>query len=149
MKIPTNLQHKPIFGVESYNKIDGTYVSRSDAPCLSLGVAQWNQNGSQDISVKVWRNDGDVNIDYQDGNWSRMSEELPIHRNLDLTILICKVMYMMQNNLHNDTVLLQGEDVEIKKIYGDNTTLFNDLIENDIINERLIAISDILKKLGY
>jgi hypothetical protein len=159
MKVPTHLKHEPVFGVEDYNKIDGIYAGRgSNAPCLSIGIAQWNQRGSQDISVKVWRNNGSETNDYADGNWSRMSEELPIHRNLDLTILICEVMYMLKNNPSQKSINLQNQTVEIRKIF-ENEYLEDDLEilrqklfyneEGEIIHERLKALADVLKRLGY
>ena len=124
MKVPTHLKHEPVFGIEGYNKMDGIYAGHgSDAPCLSIGIAQWNQRGSQDISAKVWRNSDVEANDYQDGSWSRMSEELPIHRNLDLTIFICEVMDMLKNEFIN-------EDLKLLK-----TKLFNGE-EGDYINDR-------------
>ncbi len=82
MKIPANLKHKPVIISENYENIDGRYAYNSDAKGLSLGLAQWNDRGKVDISAKVWRHTG--------GKWSRQSEELPIHRVLDLAILICE-----------------------------------------------------------
>lgn len=55
---------------------------QSDAKGPSLGLAQWNDRGRVDISAKVWRYTGE--------KWSRQSEELPLHRVLDLAILICR-----------------------------------------------------------
>ena len=159
MKVPTHLKHEPVLGLEGYNKMDGIYAGRgSDAPCLSIGVAQWNQRGSQDISAKVWRNSGAEANDYQDGSWSRMSEELPIHRNLDLTIFICEVMDMLKNNQYNRPITLQNETADIRKISENEfinedlellkTKLFNGE-EGDYINDRLIALADVLRRLGY
>lgn len=159
MKVPTHLKHEPIFGIEGYNKMDGVYAGRgSDAPCLSIGVAQWNQRGSQDISAKVWRNNGAEASDYKDGNWSRMSEELPIHRNLDLTIFICEVMDMLNNGHINRPITIQNHTTEIRKI-SENEFVEDDMVllkrklfegeEGDYINDRLIALADVLRRLGY
>ena len=76
MKAPTNLSHKPILTVEDYDFIDGKYVENTDAKALSIGLAQWDV---ADLSGKVWRHSGN--------KWSRQSEELPLHRILDLSIL--------------------------------------------------------------
>jgi len=159
MKVPTHLKHEPVFGIEEYNKMDGIYaVSGSDAPCLSIGIAQWNQRGSQDISAKVWRNSGTVLNDYQDGSWSRMSEELPIHRNLDLTIFICEVMDMLKNGQYNRPITIQDQTIEIRKIV-ENEFIDEDMEllkrklfegeEGEIIHDRLSALADVLKRLGY
>lgn len=77
MKAPTHLQHKPIVVVEDYDLIDGKFAPNSDAKALSIGHAQYDQS---EISAKVFRHTGN--------NWSRQSEELPMHRVLDLAILI-------------------------------------------------------------
>ena len=75
-------KHKPIVSVDGYNQIDGHYAGQNtDARALSLGKAQYDNN---EISAKVWRK--------VRGRWSRESEELPIHRNLDLSILFVKTL---------------------------------------------------------
>jgi len=84
MKIPVTLKHKPVITVEDYENIDGRTAYKTDAKGLSLGLAQWNDRGKVDISAKVWRYTGE--------KWSRQSEELPLHRVMDLAILICKSM---------------------------------------------------------
>jgi hypothetical protein len=84
MKIPTSLKHKPVVVVENYEDIDGRYAYNSDTKGLSLGLAQWNDRGKVDISAKVWRYTGE--------KWSRQSEELPLHRVLDLAIFVCRSM---------------------------------------------------------
>ena len=83
MKAPTR-KHKPIVSVDDYHTIDGQYANDTDAMALSLGKAQYDKTGKE-ISLKVWRVTND-------GSWSRMSEELPIHRNLDLSILFVKTL---------------------------------------------------------
>ncbi len=87
MKIPTDLKHKPVIVAEDYSNIDGRSAYDSDAQGLSLGLAQWNDRGRVDISAKVWRHTGE--------RWSRQSEELPLHRVLDLAILVC--LYSLGN----------------------------------------------------
>lgn len=77
MKTPKHLSHQPIISVNDYDKIDAHYINNTDARALSIGFAQYDKN---EISLKVWRNSG--------RRWSRQSEELPLHRNIDLTILL-------------------------------------------------------------
>ena len=89
MKVPNHLKHKPVIVVEGYDQIDGPYAGDSDAEGLSLGLAQWNERGNVDISAKVWRHTGE--------KWSRQSEELPLHRVLDLAILILAAKKSMDN----------------------------------------------------
>jgi hypothetical protein len=81
MSVPRHLQHKPIIAVNDYNKKDGQYAPNSDAKALSIGQAQYDE---YEISAKVFRHTGQ--------NWSRQSEELPIHRVLDLAIFIVASM---------------------------------------------------------
>ena len=82
MRIPTTLKHKPVIVAEDYGNIDGRTAYQTDTQGLSLGLAQWNDRGKLDISAKVWRYTGE--------KWSRQSEELPLHRVIDLAILICR-----------------------------------------------------------
>ncbi|MFC1484784.1 DUF6530 family protein, partial [Candidatus Neomarinimicrobiota bacterium] len=92
MKIPTDLKHKPVMVSEDYNLVDGRYANGSDAKGLSLGLAQWNDRGNVEISAKVWRHTGE--------KWSRQSEEMPLHRVLDLAILICRSRLYFTNRYH-------------------------------------------------
>lgn len=159
MKIPTTLKHKPVIVSENYENIDGRYAYNTDAKGLSLGLAQWNDRGKVDISAKVWRYTGE--------KWSRQSEELPLHRILDLAILVCRaVLYFREAyrmpKLYDpdkplvDRVGLQGDAMNIsvctenEKI-DEDIQLFNQGLSNDgeIIGERLRTLSAIIKEMGY
>jgi len=76
MESPKHLSHKPIISVNDYDQIDALYANNTDVKALSIGRAQYDND---QISLKVWR--------HTEEKWSRQSEELPIHRNLDLSIL--------------------------------------------------------------
>ena len=76
MESPKHLSHQPIISVNDYDNIDALYANKTDVKALSIGKAQYDK---KQISLKVWR--------HTDEKWSRQSEELPIHRNLDLSIL--------------------------------------------------------------
>lgn len=159
MKIPTTLKHKPVIVAENYENIDGRYAYTSDAKGLSLGLAQWNDRGKVDISAKVWRYTGE--------KWSRQSEELPLHRVLDLAILVCRTklhfreayQYEKLYNPENpviDRVGLQGDAMTVavcednEKI-DEDIKLFNQALSDDdeLIGERLRTLSRILKEMGY
>ncbi len=159
MKVPTYLKHKPVIVVEDYEKVDGRNACKSDAKGLSLGLAQWNERGKVDISAKVWRHTG--------GKWSRQSEELPLHRVLDLGILICQSLLHFreayryeklydQNKPQIARVGLQGDAMTVavcvdnEKIEED-LQLFSQALHNDdeLIAERLMTLSRILKEMGY
>ena len=159
MKIPVTLKHKPVIVSENYENIHGKYAYDSDAKGLSLGLAQWNDRGNVDISAKVWRHTGE--------KWSRQSEELPIHRVLDLAILVCRSKqyfreaYRYENfydkeNTVIDRVGLQGDAMTVE-FCTDNTMLEDDIKlflqalskDDELIGERLRVLSSILKDMGY
>ena len=159
MKIPTTLKHKPVIVSENYEKVDGRYAHNTDAKGLSLGLAQWNDRGKVDISAKVWRHTGE--------KWSRQSEELPLHRVLDLAILVCRARQHFSESYHLeklynpqkptiDRIPLQGDAMTVsvstnnEKI-DEDIQLFRQQLSNDdeLIGERLRRLSAILKEMGY
>lgn len=159
MNIPTNLKHKPVIVSENYENVDGRYAYKSDAKGLSLGLAQWNDRGKVDISAKVWRHTG--------GKWSRQSEELPLHRVLDLAILVCSSkIHFKEAYRHEklydtekpilDRVGLQGDAMTVSVCTNndkidEDIQLFNQALSDDgeLIGERLQTLSRMLKELGY
>lgn len=159
MKIPTNLKHKPVIVSENYENIDGHFAYKTDAKGLSLGLAQWNDRGKVDISAKVWRYTGE--------KWSRQSEELPIHRLLDLAILACRSYRYFQEayrfpDLYDaenpiiDRIGLQGDAMTVEvctdnEMIHEDIKLFQQALSNDgeMIGERLRVLSQILKEAGY
>lgn len=160
MKIPTTLKHKPVVISENYENVDGRYAYNTDAKGLSLGLAQWNDRGKVDISAKVWRYTGE--------KWSRQSEELPLHRVLDLAILVCRTKLHFREeaykykNLYDeerpviDRVGLQGDAMTVsvctdnEKI-DEDIKLFSQALSDDdeLIGERLGVLARILKEMGY
>lgn len=159
MKIPTTLKHKPVIVVENYESVDGRSAYASDAKGLSLGLAQWNDRGRVDISAKVWRHTGE--------KWSRQSEELPLHRVLDLAILICRAKQHFREAYRFpklfepekpvlDRVGVQGDAMTVavctenEKI-DEDIKLLNQALSNDdeLIGERLSILARILKEMGY
>lgn len=104
MKAPTNLRHKPIVSVQDYERFEPNYPSTTDVRALSLGKAQFDNN---EISLKVWR--------HTTKKWSRQSEELPIHRNIDLTILLVGSL-LKSNNLKTSKTSLNEEITDIENL---------------------------------
>ncbi len=159
MEIPTTLKHKPVIVSDNYENVDGRKAYHSDAKGLSLGLAQWNERGKVDISAKVWRHTGE--------KWSRQSEELPLHRVIDLAILVSRTLlyfreayryeklYDPENPLI-DRVGLQGDAMTVsvctknEKI-DEDIQLFSQALSDDdeLIGERLRTLSRILKEMGY
>lgn len=159
MKIPTTLKHKPVIVSENYEKIDGRRAYQSDTKGLSLGLAQWNDRGKVEISAKVWRYTGE--------KWSRQSEELPLHRVIDLAILVCrakqhfKEAYRLEklydpSQTQIDRIGLQGAAMDVSvctdnPLIDEDIKLFADVLSHDdeLISERLKTLSRLLKELGY
>lgn len=160
MKIPTTLKHKPVFVSENYENIDGRKAYDTDTKGLSLGLAQWNDRGKLDISAKVWRYTGE--------KWSRQSEELPMHRVIDLAILICRATLHFREDAYRfpkrydpektliDRVGLQGDAMSVS-ICTDNPMLDEDIKlfekvlseDSELLGERLAVLSRMLKDLNY
>jgi len=160
MKIPTTLKHKPVIVVEDYSNIDGRKAYKTDAQGLSLGLAQWNDRGKIDISAKVWRYTGE--------KWSRQSEELPLHRVIDLAILVSRAKLFFREESYRHQKLYDDKNPVIDRVglQGDAMTVSictnNDMIEEDVklflqslseddelLGERLSTLGRILRELGY
>lgn len=153
MNIPTELKHKPVIVSEEYEKIDGRKAPESDAKGLSLGLAQWNERGKVEISAKIWRHTG--------GKWSRQSEEMPLHRVLDLTILIIRSQiyfrerYKIKDDVTKlDRIGLQGGALNVE-LCAENDQLKSDIElfdeclrkDDEILAERLNVIKGLLSNL--
>lgn len=144
MSVPVHLSHKPVLEVSNYDQIDGPYANSTDAMGISIGIAQWNGAGQSEISAKVWRHTGE--------KWSRQSEELPLHRVLDLANLICVAMNYCKNGMH----LTSSDDFPVSRS-TDNPELKrhielmkNELVENsEYMDASLKRLASELKKLGY
>ena len=159
MKIPTTLKHKPVVCAEEYEKIDGKHAGNSDAKGLSLGLAQWNDRGKVDISAKIWRYSGE--------KWSRQSEEMPMHRVLDLAIMVCKT-YAYFKEAYRIPGLYSPDEPEIGalELQGAKSTMRictdNPMIDGDIelfaqalgeegerLGERMRVLAAAVKEAGY
>lgn len=159
MKIPVSLKHKPVVVAGDYDRIDGRSAGESAAKGLSLGLAQWNDRGKVDISAKVWRYTGE--------KWSRQSEELPIHRVIDLAIMVCRTkQYFAEayrfpklydpKNPKIDRVGLQGDAMTLEvcmenPMIDEDIALFQSALARDdeMLSERLHLLANLLGELGY
>ena len=158
MKIPTTLKHKPVIVSEDYDKIDGR-IENSDAMGLSIGLAQWNDRGKVDVSAKIWRYTGE--------KWSRQSEELPLHRVLDLAIFLCRAKAHFQDayrypklydeaNAVIDRIAIQGGALDVSvctenPMIDEDIKLVRDAFARDdeLLSERFHRLSAMLKEAGY
>lgn len=127
-----HLKHKAVISTTNYQYIDHPALgSGTDARALSMGLATWNPN---EISAKIWR--------YNGSQWKRSSEEMPLHRILDCTIMIISALLNARDgNLENHfldlDILDKGEVI-----------LLNDFLtkNKDMLGERLEEISLLLRK---
>lgn len=158
MKIPTTLKHKPVIISEDYDQIDGR-KEHSDAKGLSVGLAQWNDRGKVDVSAKIWRYTGE--------KWSRQSEEMPLHRVLDLAIFVCRTQLYFREayrfeKLYDekksqiDRIPLQGGAMNVSvcidnEMIDEDIQMLRDALAKDdeLLGERLSRLSAILKGMGY
>ncbi len=156
MKIPVNLKHKPVFCIQDYENVDGRSAS---AKGISLGLAQWNDRGKVDIYIKVWRHTG--------GKWSRQSEEMPLHRVIDMALLICQTKEYLsnayrypklydENNPIIERIGLQGDAMTLEvckdnELIDEDIKLFRDALNRDdeLISERLHLLANKLYEAGY
>tara|TARA_B100000614_G_scaffold213098_1_gene196760 strand:- start:417 stop:905 length:489 start_codon:yes stop_codon:yes gene_type:complete len=159
MNIPTTLKHKPVIVCENYSAIDGRSAGDTDAQGLSLGLAQWNDRGTVDVSAKVWRHTGE--------KWSRQSEELPMHRVLDLAILIVRSTRHFQDayrypKLYDeespviDRIGLQGNAMTVSvatdnPVLDTDIRLFRDALAQDdeMLSERMHVLARLLQEGGF
>lgn len=158
MKVPTTLKHKPVIVSEDYDKIDGREEG-SDAKGLSVGLAQWNDRGKVAVSAKIWRYTGE--------KWSRQSEEMPLHRVIDLAIFVCRTKQYFrdayryeklyqENDPQIDRIPLQGGAMDVS-VCVDNPFLDEDIKlvaqglakDDELLGERLARLAAILREMGY
>lgn len=98
---PLHLKHRAVFMVP-YEPFDGPYAGRTDVMYLSVGLAQWRNSEDPDaVSAKTWR--------YVDGKWSRLSEELPLHRLVDLCVFAARSVFGTSDH---STVVLPAHSFE-------------------------------------
>jgi hypothetical protein len=149
--VPLHLSHQPIFVIDDYEEKDGRYTGNTDAKGLSLGLPQWDE--SDGISLKIWRHTG--------VKWSRQSEEIPVHRALDLTLLFLLAILARKNGTNTESIscgdlniqakipIVPKQDQDAERLHRMLGLLSQYLEEEkDTIRDRLTAISEVLKKLG-
>lgn len=100
LPVPEYLQHKPVFTIP-YAAHDGIYASSTDVEYLSVGLAQYDRAS---VSVKTMRHTGD--------QWSPQSEELPLHRAVDLTLFLAAALFGT-GNIPAGTLEHQPTDVRV------------------------------------
>lgn len=103
--VPQTLDHRPVYSLDYLNH-DGYQAGNTDAKCLSIGLAQYGNHSH--VTLKVFRHSGK--------RWSRQSEELPLHRAVDLTLLLAKALFAEESQeiiLEPDSLFGQPEILKL------------------------------------
>lgn len=100
--LPTGLKHQTLCAIP-YVAHDGKWAGNTDAQHLSLGRAQWN---STDLSAKVLR--------HTETRWSRQSEELPVHRAIDLVLFLAWALFGKSDEFPAHTLEHQQHPLKIE-----------------------------------
>ena len=159
MDIHASMNHKPVIVSDNYGEVDGRFAGATDVRALSLGLPQGNEEGQANVAARVWRD--------ADEQATEQSFELPIHRILDMSILVCSALahfseayryeqlYDPQNPVI-DRIGLQGSAMTVavctdnEQIHED-IRLFNEALSDngEMIGERLRTLTRALRELGY
>jgi|GEM_PF-1932563 len=141
---PTGKTHTPIVSLNKYAEIDGYHRKEdTDTVALSIGLATYSEDcldkeeqitTPREISLKVWRHTGK--------KWSRISEELPIYRNLDLSILFVKSLLI---NDKDSSLVFRGSHC----LHIDKSDLFDRIRKDYSLNKehykpRLKELRDVI-----
>jgi hypothetical protein len=141
MDLPRHLAHQPVFALPYFN-LDGSYARDTDCQFLSVG---WAQYDAHDISAKALR--------YPEQRWSRQSEELPLHRLVDLTILLALCLRDPSANaipIPSSFFENQPESMTIERVEQGplrREAFSRTLLGNDIMRRRLGKLADVLIEL--
>lgn len=141
--LPQKLAHKPVYALP-YEKFDGIYAGDTDTKYITVGLSQWNPD---EVSVKTMR--------YTDKNrWTRQAEEMPLHRAIDMTLFLAKVVFDQQNgkvDIPAKTFYRQAAGISITseaRSYGEMASYNAFLSEHsDLLRERLGVLTDVLVSL--
>jgi hypothetical protein len=145
---PRSLKHRPVV-LLPYEASDGPYAGQTDCKFLSVG---WAQYDPLSLSVKTMRHTGEGD-DGRPGRWSRQSEELPLHRAVDATLLIAETLSAIAAR---DSVTLPPGTLENQPITVvvpfefDNERergIFESNLQDQILLRRLSKLADGLERL--
>ena len=140
--LPQHLDHKPVFALP-YSAFDGRCVGRTDVQFVTVGIAQYDPDS---VSIKTMRHTGK--------KWTRQAEELPLHRPVDMTLFLAKVIFDAQDdmvNIPSGTLQNQSSDIAITKEqrnFGEMAS-YNAAVNSSrpLIKDRLNALRHILNDL--
>ena len=145
--VPTldRVKHQPVF-LLPYADYDGPHAGATDCRYLSLGWAQYDPRSA---SLKTLRHSG--------SKWSRQSEEIPLHRAVDLVILLARAIRAMGDGPHLHNVRLpagtfenQTDEPVIQAGAVSSVTegeAFGREIKSELVRRRLGKLREVLNEL--
>lgn len=142
--LPHHLDHKPVYALP-YQAFDGDYEpEKTDVQFVTVGIAQYDPD---EISVKTMRHTG--------SKWTRQAEELPLHRPIDMTLFLAKVIFDADNgivNIKRGTMCHQeSDDIEISKesLNIGETAVYDAAVQRNIplLKKRLDSLLNVLTDL--
>ena len=158
VKVSEKREHKPVLVTKSYPTVDGMYANNTDVVDLDIGLSQWD---NEKVSAKVWR------ATREKKSFSRQSEDIPLHRILDLTLLLLEALENSEK-ISNGTFareemrISENESVEVELCENESEKEEKDEKErlkkfvriltatkNKYLDGRLKTIAKRLKDLGY
>lgn len=156
LKVSKKHKHKPVLITKGYPTVDGMYANDTDVIELDIGLAQWD---NEKVSAKVWRRN-------QKGGISRESEDIPLHRILDLNLLLLEALENSQEISnrtlqHKEMCISENQFVEVKlceneskkeeeeKEHIKNFVRVLTATKNEYLDGRLETLAKRLKDLGY
>lgn len=141
-QLPLHLDHKPVFAVP-YQAFDGFHPGNSDVQFVSVGLAQYDPD---EISVKTMR--------YTGTKWTRQAEELPLHRPIDMTLFLAKVIFDNPSGIISippGTMENQTSTVEVRmeQLNVGETASYTNAVQQcqPLLKSRLNALRDVLNDL--
>lgn len=133
---PDQISHKPVYVVPYFN-FDPWYAGDTDAQFITLGWSQWDQH---ELSAKVVRHSGQ--------RWSRQSEELPLPRVIDLTILTALAYGQGDDMVQIEAGTFENQTDPITVAYGskrDRVAATKSMRDDPLMKSRLRVLFDVLK----
>jgi Family of unknown function (DUF6530) len=135
---PDHIAHTPVY-VVPYFAHDPDKENDTDAQFITVGWSQWD---GDEPAAKVVRHSGQ--------RWSRQSEELPLGRLVDLTILTALALGSGSSFTQVDTGVFESQTFPIDVAHGskrDRTALTEELKTNQTLKRRFKKLFSILQKI--
>lgn len=158
MNKQTTFTQKSVVIADHYEKIDGRNAYQSDVECLSLGLSEKEEQKKRTICANIYKHS------QEDG---QVTEEIPVHRAIDLAILIGRSNLYFQDayrlpklydpeNPQIDRIGLQGDVMNVaicteNRLLDEDIQQFYQVLSEDgeMLGERLRVLSRLLEELGY